>query len=107
MDTITVAGLPEPVPTSTVAAALLHGRLEKTRETRGADAAETLEALVGERIGVLLAGGMPSIDLATMRSIVDYVELPEEEDETPSGLGRALRGIKEKAAQRGGPRTLR
>lgn len=105
MEQITVAGHPKPVPTSAVAAALLTQRLEAAREKRGAEAAEVLEVLVGERIGTLLEEGVPSIDLATMRSIVDFVETPEEED-TASGLGRALRGIREKAAQRGGPRSL-
>ncbi|MFC5275204.1 hypothetical protein [Brachybacterium sacelli] len=102
LEQITVAGHPEPIPASAVAAALLQQRLETARETRGTEAAETLEELVGARIGTLLEGGMPSIDLATMRSIVDFVETPVEEDNA-SGVGRALRGVKEKLAQRGGP----
>ncbi|WP_193106090.1 hypothetical protein [Brachybacterium sp. FME24] len=102
MEHITVAGHPEPFPASAVAEALLQQRLETARETRGAAAAENLEVLVGTRIGTLLEEGMPSIDLATMRSIVDFVETPEEED-TATGVGRALRGVKEKLAQRGGP----
>ena len=102
MEHITVAGHSEPFPASAVAVALLQQRLETARETRGAEAAEKLETLVGERIGSLLEEGMPSIDMATMRSIVDFVETPEEED-TASGIGRTLRGVKEKLAQRGGP----
>lgn len=102
MEQITVAGHPEPVPTSAVAAGLLTQRLETARETRGAEAADALEVLVGERIGTLLQEGMPSIDMATMRSIVDFVETAEEKDNA-SGLGRTVRGIREKLAQRGGP----
>ena len=102
VEQITVAGHSEPIPTSPVAARLLNERLGTAREKRGDEAAENLERLVGERIGTLLEGGMPSIDFATMRSIVDFVETPEEED-TASGLGRTVRGIREKLAQRGGP----
>ena len=100
MEQITVAGHPEPVPASAVAARLLAERLESVRESRGADAADNLEQLVGERIGTLLEGGMPSIDVATMRAIVNYVEIPEEED-TSTALGRAVQGLRDKAAQRG------
>ena len=100
MDQIAVAGHPDPIPASPVAAALLTQRLETARETRGAEAAETLENLVGARIGQLLEEGMPSIDLATMRSIVDFVETPVEDEDT-SGLGRMVQGIRDKAAQRG------
>ncbi|MDN5822050.1 MAG: hypothetical protein L0H39_11235 [Brachybacterium sp.] len=100
MDQITVAGHPDPIPASPVAAALLHRRLETARETRGAEASENLEKLVGARLGQLLAEGVPSIDLATMRSIVDFVETPAEEEDT-SGLGRMVQGIRDKAAQRG------
>ena len=103
MEHITVAGSPEPVPTSPVAEKLLRERLETAREKRGDEAADRLETLVGERIATLLGGGMPSIDLATMRSIVDFVETPAEEEEA-SGLGRAQQGVKEKLAQRGGMR---
>ncbi|MFC7375431.1 hypothetical protein ACFQS2_03555 [Brachybacterium sp. GCM10030267] len=102
LEHITIAGYSEPFPASEVAVALLHDRLETAREKRGPEAAQRLEKLVGERIGLELAEGKPSIDLATMRSIVDFVELPEEEDNV-SGLGRAVRGIREKLAQRGGP----
>lgn len=102
MEHIIVAGHSEPIPASAVAASLLEQRLQSVREKRGTEAAETLEVLVGERIGTLLEDGMPSVDFATMRAVVDYVELPEEEDNA-SGLGRALRGVKEKLAQRGGP----
>jgi hypothetical protein len=102
LEHITVAGHPEPIPTSPVAAKLLQQRLDEAREKRGAEAAENLETLVGKRIGTLLEGGAPSIDLATMRSIVDYVEIPAEEDNA-TGLRRALRGVKEKLDQRGGP----
>ena len=100
MEQITVAGHPEPVPASAVAARLLAERLESVRESRGADAADNLEQLVGKRIGTLLEGGMPSIDVATMRAIVNYVETPEEED-TSTALGRAVQGLRDKAAQRG------
>ncbi|MGP9539102.1 hypothetical protein ACT3SP_13900 [Brachybacterium sp. AOP43-C2-M15] len=103
MEHITVAGHPEPIPASPVAVSLLQQRLEVVREKRGEEAADALEVLVGKRIGTLLADGMPSVDLATMRSVVDFVETPEEED-SASGLGRALRGVKEKLEQRGGPR---
>ena len=40
MEQITVAGHPEPIPASPVAARMLHERLEETREKRGADAAD-------------------------------------------------------------------
>lgn len=103
MELITVAGHPEPVKASPVAARLLREKLEDTREKRGEDAANRLEALVGERIGNLLAAGTPSIDVATMRSIVDYIELPSEDEPEPTGLGRAVQGLKDKLAQRGGP----
>lgn len=100
MEQITVAGRSEPFSASPVAAALLHQRLETVREQRGAEAADGLEVLVGQRITTLLEGGMPSIDVATMRSIVDYVEIPEEED-TSTPLTRRLQGVKDKLAQRG------
>lgn len=100
MEQITVAGLPEPVSVSAVAARQLTERLQTVRETRGAEAAENLETLVGKRIGTLLEAGMPSIDVATMRAIVNYVEIPEEED-TSTPLGRAVQGLRDKAAQRG------
>ena len=100
MDQITVAGHPDPIPVSPVAASLLQQRLETVRETRGAAAADHLEHLVGTRIGQELAEGMTSIDLATMRSIVDFVETPAEEEDT-STLGRMVQGLKDKAALRG------
>lgn len=100
MDHITVAGHPDPIPASPVAARLLEQRLESVRETRGAAAADNLEQLVGARIGQELSEGMPSIDLATMRSIVDFVETPAE-DEDLSGVGRLVQGLRDKAAQRG------
>lgn len=103
MELITVAGHPEPVKASPVAARLLREKLKTTREKRGEDAANRLETLVGERIGSLLAAGTPSIDVATMRSIVDYIELPSEDEPEPTGLGKAVRGLKDKLAQRGGP----
>lgn len=103
MEHITVAGHPEPVPASPVAAKLLRERLEETRQKRGAEAAAQLEARVGERIGQLLASGKPSTDLGNMRAIVNYADVTPEEDEPTSGLGGAIRGIKEKLAQRGGP----
>lgn len=65
MEHITVAGHPEPVPASPVAAELLRERLEETRQKRGAEAADQLEARVGERIVLLLQSGKPSIDLGT------------------------------------------
>jgi len=103
LEQITVAGHPEPIPASPVAARMLADRLETAREKRGDEAAAHLETLVGQRIGTLLAGGMPSIDVATMRAIVDFVETPAEEEDEATGLGRAVRGIKDKLAQRGGP----
>jgi hypothetical protein len=99
---IAVAGHPDPVPASSSAARLLHERLDTVREQRGEEASQALETLVGRRIGTLLEDSVPSIDVATMRAIVDYVELPEEED-TATGMGRALRGLKDRFAQRGGP----
>jgi len=102
MEQLTVAGHPDPVPASPVAVKLLEERLATTREKRGEEAAARLEGLVGKRIGTLLEGGMPSIDLATMRSIVDYVEIPAEDDPEPAtGLGRMVRDLREKASQRG------
>lgn len=103
MEHISIAGRPEPVPVSAAAERMLRERLEEARGSRGDAAADGLEALVGQRIGVLLEGGMPSIDVATMRAIVDHVELPAEDEEEPTGIGRALQGIKDKLAQRGGP----
>lgn len=100
MEQITIAGHAEPVPASGAAVALLEQRLQAARDQRGAEQAEALEVLVGERLGSLLEGGMPSIDLATMRSVVDFVETASEED-TASGLSRVLRDLREKAAQRG------
>ncbi len=101
MEQITVAGHPDPVPTSEVAAALLRRRLEEVRESRGDEAATRLETLIGERIGTLLEGGAPSIDVATMRSIVEYIELPSEDEPPPTGLGKVFADLKDKAAQRG------
>lgn len=103
MEQITVAGHPEPIPASEVAVRLLQQRLEAVREERGADAADALEALIGARLGSLLEEGKPSIDVANMRAIVDYAEIPEEEDNA-SAVGRALRGVQDKLAQRGGMR---
>ena len=100
MEQITVAGHPDLIPASPVAERLLKERLATAREKRGDEAADALEVLVGQRIGTLLDGGMPSIDVATMRSIVDFVETPVE-DESTSGLGRVVQGLKDKAAQRG------
>jgi hypothetical protein len=48
---------------------------------------------------------VPSIDLATMRAIIDYVETPVEDEDEPSGLGGAFRGVRDRLAQRGGPTT--
>src|SRR5690625_6692907 len=79
MEHITVAGHPEPIPASEVAARLLRERLESVREERGADAADALEKLVGARLGALLEEGKPSIDVANMRAVVDYADIPEED----------------------------
>ena len=103
MEQITVAGCPDPVPASPVAANLLRERLEQTRQQRGPEAAEHFEKLVGERLGQLLESGKPSIDLGNMRAIVNYAEIPPEEDEPTTGLAGAFRGLKDKLAQRGGP----
>lgn len=103
MEHITVAGHPEPVPASAAAARMLVERLDAVRETRGQDAADGLEALVGGRIGVLLEGGTPSIDVATMRAIIQFVELPSEDEDEPTGIKGAMQGIRDKLAQRGGP----
>ncbi|EYT47753.1 hypothetical protein [Brachybacterium muris] len=102
MEQITVAGHADPIPVSPVAAKLLRERLEETRQKRGAEAADQLEARVGERIVLLLESGKPSIDLGNMRAVVTYAEVPPEEDEPTTGIGGAIRGIKEKLAQRGG-----
>lgn len=93
------------MPASEVAARLLWGRLDAVRDERGdaAAVAVAVEKLVGARIGSILDRGVPSIDVATMRAIVDYVELPSEDEPEPTGLGRTIRGIKDKLAQRGGP----
>lgn len=101
MEQISVAGHPEPVPASAAAERMLRQRLDAAREERGQEAADGLEVLVGRRIGVQLAGGVPSIDVATMRAIVDHVELPAEDE--PTGIKGAFQGIKDKLAQRGGP----
>ena len=101
MEQITVAGHADPIPVSPVAAKLLRKRLEETRQKRGAEAADQLEARVGERIVLLLQSGKPSIDLGNMRAVVTYAEVPPEEEDS-SALGRTLRGIKDKLAQRGG-----
>ena len=102
MEHITVAGHPEPIPASEVAARLLRERLESVREERGTDVADALEKLVGARLGALLEEGKPSIDVANMRAVVDYADIPE--DDEASGLERALRGVQDKLAQRGGMR---
>lgn len=101
MEQITVAGHPDPIPASPVAAKLLRERLEETRQKRGAKVAEQFEKLVGERLGQLLKSGKPSIDLGNMRAVVTYAEVPPEEEDS-SALGRTLRSIKDKLAQRGG-----
>ncbi|PMC74910.1 MULTISPECIES: hypothetical protein [unclassified Brachybacterium] len=101
MEQISVAGHESPVPASERAAALLRERLEAARADRGAEAAERLEQLVGERIASLLDGGAPSIDYGQMLAIVNYVELPREDEPEPTGLGKVLHDLKEKASQRG------
>ena len=101
MEHLTVAGHPEPVPASEVAAALLRRRLDEVRESRGQEAAQKLETMIGERLGTLLAGGAPSIDVATMRSVVEYIELPSEDEPPPTGLGKVFADLKDRAAQRG------
>ncbi|PWH07404.1 hypothetical protein DEO23_01825 [Brachybacterium endophyticum] len=103
MEHVDVAGHSEPISMSGAAARMLRDRLGEAREKRGAEAAETLEGLVGRRLGTLLESGMPSIDVATMRSVVDHVEIPAEDDDEATGIGRALQGIKDRLAQRGGP----
>src|SRR5690625_5587757 len=85
MEHITVAGRPEPIPASEVAARLLRQRLETVREERGADAADALEALIGARLGTLLEEGKPSIDVANMKAVADYAEVPGEEDNASGG----------------------
>lgn len=101
MDQITVAGHTDPIPVSPIAAERLRQKLETVRASRGAEAADHLETLVGTRIGKLLEEGMPSIDLATMRAIVDFVDTPSEDEPEPTALGRMVQGLKDKAAQRG------
>lgn len=98
MEHITVAGHPEPVPVSPRAVELLHDRLESARAKAGPDGAAEVaayEARIGERIGTLLEDGMPSIDLATMRAIADFVNTPELPETPVSGFSRLLRGISE------------
>ena len=36
-----------------------------------------------------------------MRSIVEYIELPSEDEPEPTGLGKVFADLKDKAAQRG------
>lgn len=103
MEQLTVAGHPDPVPASEVAARLLRDRLDAVRSARGEEDAGTLEELIGARLGSLLAGGMPNIDVATMRSVVNYIELPSEDEPEATGLGRTMQGWKDRWAQRGGP----
>src|SRR5699024_3592063 len=59
MEHITVAGHPEPIPASEVAATLLRQRLETVRQERGADAAATLGGLIGPRRGARPRRGAP------------------------------------------------
>lgn len=103
MEQISVAGHPEPVPASAAAERMLRQRLDAARDERGQEAADGLEQLVGQRIGQLLASGVPSIDVATMRAIIEFVELPAEDEDQPAGIKGAFQGIKDKLAQRGGP----
>ena len=101
MEHLTVAGHPEPVPASEVAAALLRRRLDEVRASRGPGAAPQRAPLIGARHGPQLAGGAPSIDVATMRSVVEYIELPSEDEPPPTGLGKVFADLKARAAQRG------
>ncbi|MGY5766543.1 hypothetical protein ACXET9_15255 [Brachybacterium sp. DNPG3] len=101
MEHITVAGHPEPISTSPIAAKALTDKLAAIREERGAEAADEFEQRVGERIGQLLSSGTLSIDLANMRAIVRYLDTPAEEEDD-SSIGRAVRGVRERLAQRGG-----
>lgn len=102
MEHITVAGHPEPVAMSATAARLMRERLDQARDRRGDADSDAYETRIGQRIGVLLEGGMPSIDMATMRAIVDFVETPEEpEDAEPTGLGKVFKGINERLERRG------
>ncbi|MDO5661562.1 MAG: hypothetical protein Q4G40_02600 [Brachybacterium sp.] len=103
MEHITAPGHPDPIPASPVAAKLLRERLDKVHEEQGADAASAFEARVGERLVLLLNSGKPSIDLGNMRAIVNYADTPVEDEEEPTGIRRALDGLRDKLAQRGGP----
>src|SRR5699024_708761 len=102
MEHITVAGHHETIPASQVAARLLRERLENVSEERGADAADALEKMVGARLGALLEEGKTNNDVANMQAIMYYADIPE--DDEASGLERALRGVQDKLAQRGGMR---
>lgn len=104
MERLTIAGSTEAVPASEIAAQRYRVRLEEVRVERGDDGAAAFETLIGRRITVLVDGGLKSIDVATMRALLVYAETPPEpEDEGAGGLGKAMRGLRERWEQRGGP----
>lgn len=103
MEEISIAGHGEPIPVSAVAARMLRERMEEAAQKRGPEEAAAFEELIGVRLGSLIDSGMSSVDVATMRSVVLYVETPVEEEEATSGLGRAVQGFRDRLAQRGGP----
>lgn len=104
MDHLHFAGLSEPVPTSEIAAERYRVRLEEVRVGRGPDGAEAWEAQIGRRITELMGRGLKNIDVATMRALLEFAETPAEpEEDAGAGLGKAVRGLKERWEQRGGP----
>lgn len=104
MERLSIAGSPEAVPASEIAVQRYRVRFEEVRVERGDDGAAAFETLIGRRITVLVEGGLKSIDVATMRSLLVFAETPAAPEEEPSGgIGRTVRGLRERWEQRGGP----
>jgi hypothetical protein len=102
VEEVTLAGRDEPFPMSEVAARRLDERLDEARAGRSAAEAEAFEERIADRIAARLADGTPSIDVATMRSIVDFIDTPgEEEEPEPTGLGKMVSNLSDKFQQRG------
>ncbi|MFC0673159.1 hypothetical protein [Brachybacterium hainanense] len=101
MEHITVAGRTTPFPLSRTAARLLQERLDAALAQRTPEAAADYEARIGDRIAEKLADGAHSIDMATLRGIVDFVDTPVEEEVEPTGLGKVFQGIGERLERRG------
>jgi hypothetical protein len=101
VEEVILAGRDTPFPMSEVAARRLRERLDATRSDRGAAEAEALEQRIADRIASRLANGTPSIDVATMRSIVEFIDTPAEEDPEPTGLGKMVANLSDRLQQRG------